>query len=450
MKFNFFGNISKLLDNKKFLAVFSIVLAVVFWLVIEIAENPSRDVTVSQVPITLAEQQDDNDNRLVPVGEYNHEVTVTVSGPGYLVGSINSDDVTVSVSSYAEVTNPGNYVLNLTASVDKTGCTITKISPSYVQVTYDFNTEASVPVEIDVSEFRQYETTDCKINRSVLKRNSDGAELTALSVSGPSEIIGTIAKAVVKPDISSVEGGTFKMLTSNFKGVLTFYDANGNEVDASLLTYSTDTYVRVVVYKTANVPLVPTFTNLPGYYAASESGLPKYSLSIYNETSKKYDTVESVTVRGPVDTVDALLQTGLQLAPIDFANVTTKNTKFNVSFVLAEGVEVVDGTEEITVSLNVGYLKQKTVNIDPSKIQFLGLGGGLTATTSYKRGINVVLCGKSAALSDIKIDDITVSVDCSSITAATVETKTLVVTVAGSVEAWAVSVNPVEVGVTVN
>ena len=65
MKFNPTAFITKLFDNKKFLIAFSVVLAVIFWLVIEITENPSRDVVLSGVPITLTQQTDDNDNILL-------------------------------------------------------------------------------------------------------------------------------------------------------------------------------------------------------------------------------------------------------------------------------------------------------------------------------------------------------------------------------------------------
>lgn len=449
MKFSPTAFITKLFDNKKFLAAFSIVLAIIFWLVIEITENPSRDITLSGVPITLTEQTDDNDNTLAPVGEYEKEVTVTVSGPGYLVGSVTKDDVTVSVSSYAEVTKPGTYVLNLTASTTKNGCTVSKISPSYVQVTYDFDASADIPVEIDTSEFQQYVSTDCEIYKSNLRNNSDGAEITNLTVSGPSEVIGSIAKVVVKPDLTTAEGGQVGSVTSNFKGNAVFYDAAGNAVDGTGLVYNLDTYVRIVVYKTAEVKLVPTFTNMPDYYKNSETGMPPFTLNVYDELIRQYETVTEVTVKGPIDTIDSLVVSGLQLSPIDFSKVAPGNTSFNVSFVLAEGVEVVDGTEEVTVSLDLGYLTTKTITVQPTAIRFEGLGEGLSASSSYKMSIKVVVCGRSAVLRGINADDISVAVDCSGITAATVETKALTVAVTGGVEAWINSSEPAEVSVTV-
>ncbi|MBE6798375.1 MAG: hypothetical protein E7525_01135 [Ruminococcaceae bacterium] len=447
MKFEFLKKFRKLFDNKKFLVAFSVVIAVVFWLVIEIGENPSRDITLSDVPVTLIEKQDDNNNKLVPVGQYSDNVTVIVSGPGYIVGTVSKDDVTVSVKSYKDVEKTGVYTLTLEASVNKSGCTAVP-SPNFIQVKYDYIMEADIPVEVDVSEFKFTTVTDRKIGRSILKSEADGAELTTLKISGPSEVVSSVARVVVKP-LQGLQ--PFAEETVNYDSYeATFYDHAGNPIaDSSQLVYNTDTYVRVVVYKTAEVGLKPTFTNLPQYYV-DNGGLPKFSLSVFNETTNKFEAIDSVTVQGPVETVQALLDNGLSLAPIDFSKVTPGNTKFNVSFVLGDGVTVVDGTEEITVSLDVGSLKQKSFTIDPSKIQFYNLNGGMTATTSYKKGITVTLCGRYAVLSKVKAEDIQLSVDCADIATASVNTKTLTVKLKGSVEAWAVSINPVDINVTVN
>ena len=454
MKFEFLKRFRKLFDNKKFLVAFSVVIAVVFWLVIEIAENPSRDITLSEVPVTLIEKQDDNNNKLVPVGEYSDTVTVMVSGPGYIVGTVSKDDVTVSVKSYKDVEKPDKYVLLLEATVDKSGCTAVP-SPNFIEVAYDYILEADIPVEVDIKEIDallkgNQVYTDLKIDRGVLKNESDGLELPKLKISGPSGVVSKVAKVKVKPDLGAK---SFTGKTENFeKFTLEFLDKDSNPLskeDASSLTHNTDIYVRVVVYKTAEVALKPTFSNLPQYYIENGS-LPKYSLSVFNETENRYEAITSVTVQGPIDSIDALVANGLSLSAINFTKVTPGNTKFNVSFVLGDGVTVVDGTEEITVSLDVGSIKQKTFTIDPSKIQFYNLNGGMTATTSYKKGITVTICGRYAVLSKIKAGDIELSVDCADIATASVSTKTLSVKLKGSVEAWAVLVNPVEINVTVN
>ena len=438
--------LNKLFDNKKFRIAFSVVCAVIFWLVIDITENPTRDITLSDIPVTVTDQDDDNGNVLSVIGEYTDKVSVSVSGPGYIVSNVSKDDVSVSVASYADVTKPGTYVLTLTANISKSGCTISKISPSYIQVVYDYDTSSEIPVEIDISGLQQYVKTDCEIYKSNLKNYSDGSEIEKLSVSGPSEVINSIAKVIVTPVINSTD---IIASTQNYGAELVFYDAMNRPVDSSQIVYNTDTYVRVIIYKTADVGLIPTFSNMPECFKSSESGMPPYTISFYNETVKSNEEVTHVRVKGPVDTVDELITSGLKLAPIDFLEVRPGNTSFNVSFMLADGVEVVDGTEEVTVSLNLGSLTTKTVYIQPAAIEFRNLGAGLTASSSYKKTIKVVICGQYSVLRNLDAGNISASVDCSGTNAASIETKTLNVVVNSDAEAWINSVEPSEISIAI-
>ena len=445
-RFNPLAAIGRLFDNKKFLVAFSLVCAVIFWLVIDITENPLRDITVGDVPITIADQTDDNGNVLSPIGSYTDAVTVTLNGPGYMVSKITKDDINVSVSSYADVTKPGTYVLSFVATTGKSGCNVTKISPSYIKVVYDYDTSSDIPVEIDTAEFQQYVDADCEIYKSSLRSNSNGDDITALTVSGPSEVIGSIAKVVVKPILPASD---IESTTQNFSGSTVFYDVVGNEVDDSQLVYNTDTYVRIVVYKTADAVLVPTFANMPECFASSDSGLPPYKITAYDELQKHTESINHVKVRGPVDSVNELSVSGLKLSAIDFSKVKSGSTSFNVSFLLPDNVEVVDGTEEVTVSLELGKLTTKTLTVQPSAIKFEGLGDGLSASTSYKKAIKVVICGKYNVLRGITANDIVLTVNCNGVTTATIETKGLKAAVSGGSEAWVNSVEPSEISIVI-
>lgn len=442
MKLKPLESLNKLFGNKNFLVVFSLVCAVIFWLVIDISENPSRDVTLSDLTVTVSDRTDDNGEVLMVIGENKQEVSVTVSGPGYIVSNVTKNDINVSVVSYADVTRPGTYVLNLTATVDVSGCSISKISPSYLKVDYDYDSKADIPIEIDTSEFRQVLPADREIYKSSLRANSDGTELSALSVAGPSEIIGSIAKVLVTPVVPADVTAD----TQNFKPNLKFLDTLGNEVDSSQLEYNGDIYIRTVVYKVAEVALKPTFVNLPNCYSSSASGLPPYKLYNYNESAKSKDTVESVKIRGPVEVVDRHIADGLELSPIDFMQVSSGNTSFNVSFRLDDGVEVVDGTEEITVSLELGRIYSTELKIDPKDIRFVGLPDGLVATSAItNKTINVTVCYDRDKTKRVTASDVVLTVDLSDIATASSVTKAITVsTVSNDIYAWAVSVDPYE------
>lgn len=439
--------INKLFDNKKFLVAFSVILAIIFWLVIDITENPSRDITFNNISVSVADQKDDNDRALIPLGEYTQSVSVTVNGPGYIVSTVSKDDISVSVKSYSEVSKPGTYVLTLTASVAKNDCEIVSISPSYIQVVYDYSSAAEVPVQIDVSEYVDFLAEGCEIDtdKSKLRRDdSEGAEITSLSVKGPSEFISAISKVVAKPVLTNAEVSSE---SHNFHDVvLTFYDALGNQVDSGSLQYDNEFYLRVVVFKRAMVTIVPTFTNLPAYYLESQSGMPKFTLYPNNELVKaKAKPITQIEVKGPADKIDELKVNGIKLAPIDFSQIKENNDSFLRSFILEDGVEIADGTQEIIVEIDFGgKLSSKEITITPDKIKLINTGES-SWMVKYTGAIKITICGNAGDIRKLKESDINLTVDC----AENNVSKTIVVSVNAKYRAWMtnISVKNVEVDV---
>ena len=443
MKFNPVSFIAKLFDNKKFLMAFSLICAVIFWLVIDITENPIREVTISDIQITIKNQMDDNQNELKVVSEYNDNLSVTVSGPGYIVTTVKKEDIIVTVKPSTDVNKPGTYTLDISATVNVTDCNVVKLSRNYLTVVYDYDTSAEIPVEIDTSKFQEMLPQDCEIYRSFLKNDADGTELPTISVTGPSGVVSAIKKAVVTPIIPE---GTAPGSQSLEGTILFIGNDDKTAVDASQLVYNTDTLVRVIVYKVADVPLKPTFTNLPLCYSSLQGGLPSYELRRYNGNARANEVLTHVKVRGPIEVMDELVKNGLSLSPIDFTKVKADNTSFNVSFVLENGVEIVDGTEEITVALKLGSLRTTTVEIAPSKIKFIGLPAGLTASSSLSKSIKVTVCyDRDKTTAAQAKSGIVLTVDCTGITTPSSVTKPVTVTTSSNkVFAWANSITPAE------
>ncbi len=448
MNFHPITYIKKLFDNKKFLMTFSIICAVIFWLVIDISENPTREVTISDIQITVSNQRDDNGNELKVVSEYDDILSVTVSGPGYIVTTVKKEDINITIKPSTDISKPGTYTMDISAAVGVTDCTVVKVSQTYLTVVYDYDTAAEIPVEIDTTAFQQILPQDREIFRSFLKNNADGAEMSSINVTGPSEVIGSIQKAVVTPTVPADATPE----SHSFEGTLVFYDNEGKPVDASQLVYNTDTYVRVVVYKVADVPLKPTFTNLPLCYSSSDKGLPPFELKRYNGNARASEQLQTVKARGPVEVMDELVKTGLKLSPIDFMQVKADSTSFNVSFMLENGVEIVDGTEEVTVELKLGSLRTTTVDISPSSIKFVGLPDGLTAGSAItNKAIRVTVCyDRNETSATSAKNGIVLMVDCSGITTPSSVTKPITATTKSKdVFAWAIAISPIETTVVV-
>ena len=144
--------------------------------------------------------------------------------------------------------------------------------------------------------------------------------------------------------------------------------------------------------------------------------------------------------------VDKLLVSGLRLQAIDFMQVKSGNTSFNVAFILEDGVEITDGTQEITVTLNLGNLKTTVLQIEPSQIRFIGLTEGMRASSTItNNNIKVTVCYDYSETRRVKAEDIVLTVDLSGITTPSTVKKTISMTTSdSSIFAWANSIEPAD------
>lgn len=443
MKVNPVGFLTKLFNNKKFLLAFSLILAIVFWVIIDISENPSREITVSDLKINLLTQTDDNGNKLSVMGKGEYTVSVTVEGPGYIVSNVTAPDITVSVASYAKVTKPGQYTLDISATVGKSGCSVIRVTPPSLTVEYDYSTSADIPIEYDMSEFQKQVSTDCEIYKSVLKNNADGTELETIKLTGPSEVLASIEKAVVTPL------GNLDINDQNYEHTLQFFTAEGTLVSDEYLEYNREMTLRVVIYKTAEVGIVATFDNMPQYYSGDNT-VP-YKLGVFNDVSNSYAEISKVTIKGTVSAVEELMVSGLKLSPIDFMKITPTSTEFFTSFMLPDGVKVADGTkeQEIKVTLTFGRLSTSSVSVNPDKIEYRNLGAGLSASNKYKQNIKIVICGNAQVLKKINAGNCKVYVDCTGVSSATTEARPIKVELGADFAAWIISTDPSEITVDI-
>lgn len=410
--------ISRLFDNKKFLVAFSIVCAVVFWLIIDIIENPSRDVAFTDVSIPITNIEDDEERQLEPIGDYIKTVSVTVNGPGYIVNTVDKADIEVSIASYVKNPNSNTYTLTLSASVAKNDCKVVSISPKEIKVKYDYELTKDIPVEIDSSEFKTYLEGFKDAENGISYGIEDLVGKEFISVTGFSEEVLKIDKAIVKPILTDLE------LTENnrpvgaydFKNVeVVFKGADGKSLELDSVDYSTAYGLHIEVYERATVKIVPQFTNVPDYFSSNELKYRLFRNGDAMASKAKYDELNgSIMVKGPVGTIDRLIEEGIKLSPIDFSEITKNKQQISRGFILEEGVEIVDGTAQIIVEVDCGgnLSLSKEILFDPSLIQLINTDGK-TYEVVHANAIKIVLCGKSADIKKIKPFNLTLTVDCS-------------------------------------
>ena len=379
-------NLSRLMYNNKFVLIFAIIIAVIFWMSIKIGQSVTIERTISDVTVNITTENTSVAALGLDVvsGGTNQRVNVKVSGPSYVISSLTSSDILVTAS-LSEVTAAGTYRVPLIATKNSsalTDYTIVSITPDTIEVAFDnIDTRTFTPT---VQAEGAAATEGLVAEAAVI---TDTA-FSTIDISGPRTEVSKISSVVAYAQV-----GKTLSATESFDAVIKLLDADGNEIDQSAFTLSyTKLKITVPISRSKQLPIVPTFENLPGAYTASS--IP-YALS-----------ATSVTVLGPPEVVDNLTQ--IELAPIDFDNVTAGQTEFTCALNLPNAVKDMDSIANVTVTLSLGDIKETTVNV--ATVNSVNLTDGLTANISQTIR-NVKLCGPAEVIDSLNVADVYAEVD---------------------------------------
>ncbi len=405
MKINFpqKNRLSQLLYNKKFTVVLSVVLAFALWLGISMTENPIRQHTFTDLsaPITL-EGTAAADLGLGIVSDVaSQRFSVTVSGPNYIVSSLKAEDFSLSAST-VDINSAGTYNLEIAAvnNSNKSGFTISKITPSTIDVTVDF---------IDTKEFTLVpkllgvSAAEGLVAETPVVSDSQQSTVT---IKGPRSTIDKIASVASFKEVNETlsTSQTFDadvvLYDSNDKILYrytadgTVYDANDNVITNSYLSLSfTGVKVTQPISKRKSVVCKPVFNNLPSGLTVDDI---RYTLN-----------QNKVTIIGTPEIVDKI--DNISLSAIDFRSVSTTVKHFEVSATLPDGVKFLESIENVfTVDIDTSQYAEVTLDI--KNIRCLGLNGELKAKTD-KQIKNVKLCGPAKIIKNIKASDLFAVVD---------------------------------------
>lgn len=393
--------LSTLLYNKKFTVVLSVVLAFALWLGIAMTENPVRQQTFTDIGASVTlEGTAAADLGLGIISDVaSQRFSVTISGPNYIVSSLKAEDFSLSASTI-DINSAGTFNLEVTATSNsnKSGYTITSVSPSSIDVTVDF---------IDTKEFTIVpKLIGVSASEGLVAETpviSDSQQST-VTVKGPRS---TIEKIATVGTIAEVNDTLATSQTFNSDVVLydvndkilyrytadgTVYDANENIVTNSYLTLSfTNVKVTQPISKKKTVNCKAVFSNLPAGMTDEDV---KYKLS-----------QSKVTVIGTPEIVDKI--ENISLSPIDFRTVSTTASSFEVSASLPDGVKFLENIEFFTVDIDVSGYAETTLEI--KNIRCLGLSSDLKAKTD--KSIRVKLCGPQNVIKNIKASDLFAVID---------------------------------------
>lgn len=353
--------------------IISLVLGFVIWVVAAIDDDPVQQRVLSQsVRIEFIEGEDVVRSSTAP-----RFADVTLLAPRSTFEEITTEDIRLTAD-LSELT-PGTHIVELHAEIinDDLRGRVVDIDPERLSVEVVAVSERLIQVTPIISPSSTRATATCDPNE--------------VRVRGPAPEISRIGSAEARIDVS----GQTATVTNDYTIVL--FDVNDRPI--TNLTTDPETVTCTVQIEqrddTVTVEVVPNVIGevSPGYVRSEDYVVEP----------------EEIEITGEPRALEAL-NGEVQTEPIDVTG-QTENFSRVVSVDLPPGVQLVQSTQRITVTITITE-QNTTVNFENVPIQILNLRAGLEAELA-PANVSVSLTGPSSLLEGVRVEDISITVDVS-------------------------------------
>ena len=376
--------------NKLPMFLLALGAAILVWLYDVTVVNPNDTSTISGIPVSFANEDVIRSQDLMVTGGSSDTVSLRISGRRSELKKLSKNNIEVTVD-LSQITEEGNhdlpYTVQFPANVSSGELSIDNRSPATVSVTVEHyiprTIEARTVFEGDVSPGAEGES---------LVIDTDTMKVTPgeVTVTGPAEQVEAIDCAMITIDRSGISETTVAEYDYEL------LDASGDPVNRDELVADVEKFtINIPVLKFKEVPLTVRTVDGGGATEANVS----YSLS-----------ADSIKISGDPSLVDRIHQ--IELGTLDFASVIGPTTRtYPVS--LPEGVNNASGVTEVELTAEVSGLN--VINLTIDDFTLINVPENLTAE-SLGESVQLTLRGTPAALSNLKPEDVAVTVDLSSFT----------------------------------
>lgn len=265
------------------LKLFSLILAILLWAFVQLAQNPEISYDIFEIPITVTGEADINsEGYVISTMPKNLKTNLTVSTKRSYINAIDP----ASLSAYVDVSSAkavGDYSFPVKVRSDDGNITVVSKSPSTVSLYVDRIITAQKPVKLSYDGTLQ---PDYYIDKANILISPENATLKT-----PELLSSKISEIIVHLDMTNVKGEIY----NEFTGVPV--DSRGEEVTDKFLKLTNDKItVRVPILKRKTVPI--TLKNIP-------DGL-SYNLNQEQiEIAGKEDDIEEITtIEGYINDYD--------------------------------------------------------------------------------------------------------------------------------------------------
>lgn len=346
------NKILKTLVNNIGFKILAVVFAFILWLVVYNIDDPNKTVRfTTNVTVENASTITDM-NKCYEVLNGTNTITFSVTAKRSVISKLEDTDFTATADMNRMIMNSDNKGAKVPIEV------ISRRSNSSLK--YNGKNQY-LEISLDDLVSRRF-----MITADTTGKVADGYALgevtvtnpNVLNVSGPASVVDSIDSVVATIDVE----GMSMNLSDNVLPVL--YDAEGNEIDTTRLTFSNTTVtISAKILSVKEIPL-----------AFSTVGTPSGDNRVVEITSDP----ENIKIKGPSMVLNPLMSLEIPGEVLDVSGASEDlTTTIDITEYLPDGVELVDSSQAmVTVSVRIEAYQSKTFTIDVKDITVNGLEEG--------------------------------------------------------------------------
>lgn len=385
-------SLRQLFSNTKFLVVFSIVVAFIFWIVVALEYAPVVENEIKDIPVKIDMNNSVPDKLGLQIfGQSDYTINVTVRGNRYIVGGdlLTADDFEATAqTAYVDSAGKHSLVVKVTAKDANADYEIVSKSADYIEVFFDKYAEKEVEVTPRIiSELDDYTADDYMFDKADIIYDTK-----TVKVSGAQTEVNSITAAYADIPIE-------KKLTQSETIDASVVLSNGSDLDSKYVKINGESNLKIPVtlpvYKMQTSAVSVSFKNTPSDYINSPL---VYSISP--------SRVRVAVLQNGSDTTNSL-----EIGSIDFTQITPSNGSFTFLASNVKTAKFLDGTSSFSVEVNTDGLSTKTLEPGINSIMITG-GSGISAGNVELDSIGqITVVGTQTALKSINANMLEISIN---------------------------------------
>lgn len=375
-------DLEHLLENKLFLRIASVVIAVIIWITLSFTLYPTIHKMVSNIPLTIDLAGTRAEREGLSVVTYDvKQVSATINGMRYEIGNYSNDDLYATVDA-SKVSKSGEYKLDVRIqSKSDDDFTVENITPNKVSVKLDYIETVEKELSADAPDVSAAEG----FTLIEASPSPDTIEIT-----GPKDKVEKITDVKVKYNKKLSLSESYSAESSE----IVLYQ-NEKIIDGSDITLNPKNFtIDFSVYMKKTLPFVIDIQGTPSNFDKSVIG---YSFSD-----------KSIDILSPNRSIENV--TSKHLGYLQLKDIRP-GMKFDMDVKTDSGQINASGISTVTVKIKKDNLARKIISLDKSQIKVINKSEDNKVLRKTTQITDVIIYGPSDIISSLSDSDFVAELD---------------------------------------